>query len=476
MTAFVTLLALLLPYAPQQQDRPKRPLAAEALVDRARGLAPEFAADLLLRLASSPAIPDRPWKLELIEEAFRTAAAAQLQAPRTGGPHTDSRFGPHALASDTRLNRLSLQVQAVEAMLFLHPGRALELFRQIPLPELKPVPCTEIVVEHTGAFYEVVPKLFAAAFSGEQRRRGDDIAFVSAVIRGMRADPQVEPVSKMIERIEASPEARQQWLNDFAAALKTVQGTDRTFTAGMWIGLTALAKFSGSHGLARAAYLGAAREFVISKITGAYCDDAAGKTKVEPWVEALNAAIQAEIERGNGDLRPIVLRDLKRGSASGTFKNVDWWQSSRSKEVLEALRWLNHGNRDLPGDKRFWTAEERATQQWNDRYIELLKLLEDWKPGDGETREDTYHMKAITYDLLARLVPPGPARLNAIRNLLAFLDASYHDIPNRAEWFVHVRDLLTRGDSEIRNEARRARNPVITMYAEVDTPPLGAIN
>lgn len=468
MVGPVIVAGALLLLAPAQLEKPKRPVEVEALIDRVRGTPPEFAADLLLRLASSARIPERGWKIELVEEAFVAAASAQFAAPRSGRSNTDSRFGPVALAERLSLDRLSLQAQAVEAMLALQPRRGLELFREIRLPEFRPVSCREVVVEHPGRhYYELVPKLFASAFSAEDRRKAEDIALVSEAIRNMRADSQIEPVAKMLQSVEAPAAARQQWLNEFAAALKNVRGTDRTFTANVWIGLDGLAKRAGAAGLSRASYLAAMREFVISRINGPECDDMARKTSREPWIEALNREIQTEIEKGNGELRPIAAEELKPGPKDGTFDNPDWWRSERSKAVLEALRWLNHGNRDLPQDKRFWTLEERSTQQWNDRYLELLKLLEDWKPSEGETKEDTYHMKAVTYDLLARLVPPGPARTNAIRNLLAFLDASYHDIPSRAEWFKHVSDLVVRGDAAMREEAGRARNPIIALYAAI---------
>src|SRR4051794_28478058 len=64
-------------------DLPKLPPATMGLIDRARGVPPEFSADTLLTLAASPLITERAWKLALIDEAFRNAAQAQVPYPYT---------------------------------------------------------------------------------------------------------------------------------------------------------------------------------------------------------------------------------------------------------------------------------------------------------------------------------------------------------------------------------------------------------
>src|SRR3954470_22297820 len=64
-------------------DLPKLPPATMGLIDRSRGLPPEFSADTLLTLTVSPLITERAWKLQLIDEAFRNAAQAQVPYPFT---------------------------------------------------------------------------------------------------------------------------------------------------------------------------------------------------------------------------------------------------------------------------------------------------------------------------------------------------------------------------------------------------------
>jgi hypothetical protein len=54
----------------------------------------------------------------------------------------------------------------------------------------------------------------------------------------------------------------------------------------------------------------------------------------------------------------------------GVYQVGDYWQSPRSRQALEHLRRLIHGNRDLPDRERFWTLE-RSTNEWNARYLDF---------------------------------------------------------------------------------------------------------
>src|SRR3954453_12618 len=95
-------------------DLPKLPPATMGLIDRARGLPPEFSADTLLTLAASPLINERAWKLQLIDEAYRTAAQAQ-------NPYPFTCYGPVDITacqekSHRGLDELTLQTRAIEAM------------------------------------------------------------------------------------------------------------------------------------------------------------------------------------------------------------------------------------------------------------------------------------------------------------------------------------------------------------------------
>ena len=95
----------------------------------------EFAADLLIRVADSPAAAreSREWRADLYEQAFQLAQSAQDSLPRypRRDPRARSRVNP--IGPGDRLDALSLQVRAFNGLLELRRERALELAGTIQL-------------------------------------------------------------------------------------------------------------------------------------------------------------------------------------------------------------------------------------------------------------------------------------------------------------------------------------------------------
>ena len=138
--------------------------------------------------------------------------------------------------------------------------------------------------------------------------------------------------------------------------------------------------------------------------------------------------------------------------------------------MLEAERWLQHGNRPLPDSERFWTLEERSTDEWIARYQDTMKLLAGWKEEEEASADTHYWLVAQAYSMLARLIPPGPARENAMGVYLNFLETRYTAVKSRNLWFVWVRDLL---DCAPKKDGRRGSGfPLPGPEGKPGHPPL----
>src|SRR5579864_8410868 len=112
-----------------QAETPKLWEPYRSLVELAQAAPPEFAADAMLRVAESGKIKDRDAVGDLIERAFRTAAAATFRVRMRGvpGTTTDTRSGVLSQAHDLKLDALSLQSRAVRDMLAIDKAKARDL-------------------------------------------------------------------------------------------------------------------------------------------------------------------------------------------------------------------------------------------------------------------------------------------------------------------------------------------------------------
>src|SRR5438093_7958318 len=150
--AVTGLVALLFTLAVAPQ-----PSAVRVLAESIPGaVPPEFAADLLIRAADSPAAAREPreWRADLYEQAFELAQSAPDPLPRypRRDPRARSRVNP--IGPGDRLDALSLQVRAFNGLLELRRERALELAGTIEL-RIPALACGDSTVPAPGGALDV---------------------------------------------------------------------------------------------------------------------------------------------------------------------------------------------------------------------------------------------------------------------------------------------------------------------------------
>jgi hypothetical protein len=466
-------------------DLPKLPPETMGLIDQARALPPEFSADTLLTLAGSRLITERPWKLQLIQEAFTTAAQAQV-------PYSFICHGPVDVIQcqetgldDRGLTVLGLQTRAIEAMLAIDPPKALGIFQELAPPRVSRVTCQDVVTPDVSAYYQTAVKVFERGFTPKQREREDDLHLLETAIASMQSPAHVAPVMQMLSAVKVTGEQRKALLARFGVVLDGVSGSDRIFRLTEWaIVPAAFPETLEPRRLPRpflpeapdvAMYLPALRSYIARQLGGPRCSDRATPGKLPQSATNFNT-LAAKVDPAALLYKPISEEEAKPLKDDGTYKYDLPWKSQRSKDVLEAERWLQHGNRQLPDDQRFWTLEERSTDEWIARYQDTMKLLAGWKEEEEASADTHYWLVAQAYSMLARLIPPGPARENAMGVYLNFLETRYTAVKSRNLWFVWVRDLLdsarlAKDPAErewILDRLARSANPVIALYANLN--------
>jgi hypothetical protein len=183
-------------------------------------------------------------------------------------------------------------------------------------------------------------------------------------------------------------------------------------------------------------------------------------------VNDFNYLVSALDSRGSL-YKPISADDLRAASDAGTYERHSWWQSDRSKQVLAALKWLNHGNRDLPDNSRFFTPDERTTDEWNAHFVDALRLIEGWKEIEEGSSGDWFGMVSESYELLAEKAPDGRQRDAVMTRFLNFMETHYASTPHNL-WFTQLKDQWRSKDAWISDQFINSSNLVMSLYARVN--------
>jgi hypothetical protein len=212
--------------------------------------------------------------------------------------------------------------------------------------------------------------------------------------------------------------------------------------------------------------LPALRAYILKHVAGPRCSEDIRPGQLPRVVNDFNYLASA-LDPAGSRYRPISPDELRASSDAGTYARHSWWESARSKQVIGALQWLNHGNRDLPGNSRFFTPEERTSDEWNTHFVDALRLIEGWKEIEEPTSEDWFGMVSEAYELLAELAPPGRQREAVMTRYLTFMEAHYASMPPNL-WFTQLKGQWRSKDTWVVEQLANSANPVISLYARVN--------
>jgi len=153
----------------------KLPEPYQSLAELARGAPPEFTAVALLRMVEQGKPDDRDARRDLIEEAFRAAAAAGFPVRMQGLPGilNDTASGSLSRAYALKLDALSLESRAVRDMLPLDPANARKLFGDIARPTLASLTCDDALVYDLSDFYLALSAVVNSTFTQKERAKND---------------------------------------------------------------------------------------------------------------------------------------------------------------------------------------------------------------------------------------------------------------------------------------------------------------
>jgi hypothetical protein len=409
----------------------KLPEPYQSLAELARGAPPEFTADALLRIIEQGRLADRDARRDLLEEAFRSAAAARFPVRMQGLPGTtgDTASGSLSRAYALKLDALSLESRAVRDMLPLDSANARKLFGEIARPMLTPLTCDDALFYDVSDFYQALSTVVNSTFTQKERAKDEHLTFLNDYL-GQAASPlEVAPLAQVIQSVGGSAQQRQGLLARLGGLLESLQTDDRSFSAS----LPSLNSLS------------------LPEI----------QSSLEKCMQKNHACAT---DGGQGDAS-----NAAAAKKPSTPKLDSYWQSATSQQLLEAGKKLRFDRNGAALNEA-----DRSTPEWQQQVANYLNQLAGWTADQENSEADYYHEKCIVLTALIELVPPGPLSDKLLADYVDFISDSNLYQQSPAEWFMEPRALLDRLQpnttmrAKILEAYQRSGNPVLTLEVALE--------
>ena len=422
------------------EEKPaKLPADLQQAVDLAMSAPPEFTADALLWLVASGKIESRDAKREWVDIAFRVAARAQhaVRLVSIPGRVNDTRSGYLASALRLKLDALSLQSRAVEAMLALDKKAAREMFAQMLRTPFERLSCEATLVPDTAPYHEVSTRIVQDTFSGDERTKGRHAEFVVGLIDRISSHVELGPAAQTIAAMEWTPGQFEIVAGAFLSKLQSLSPDDRSFVSGVRNLDQAIGQlvFRARQNQAHPERIAEAyRSYLVANLAAPRCADNMGvrASAVAGDVDVFGDAIR-------GELAPLSASETRSKKIEAAAKLEHYWESESAKSVFEQCMKLRSG-----ADGQTLSEAARSTREWKRELADFLGVLENWSVGDEKSEADYYHQRAIVYEALLELTPPGEQRNRVLNGYINFMVSSNLQQQSPVEWYWHAHSTLHR--------------------------------
>ena len=446
----------------QNQYVSKRDQSLELIQADAASVPPEFEADILLKLSSLSRV-DKEWRRELLDTAYMRAYSAPEQHRRTTTLQIppDSRQGAQLFGYATALTRVTLQIRAVELMVFVDPLHARDLFEWIDL-NLGPGPCSDPLVPSVDEYYTALGQIARVAYRGNA---ADRLNFFVLYLWRAHLPSEMPAVARAIQRyprdsiVGAYLEGLLRLIllgstNDapgFASAAMDVMAK----MADLQIDDTAL----GIHG---SNVMDAARSYLLAQLKAPRCADNITAGLVP---STFNAALRRA--RAEFDVKPMDAEASKAASTMLGVARIDsYWQTSEAARLHDAAARLRGPNGSL------YPLRVRRTDEWRAQADRLLTDVERWSGTSERSDGDYFYQKAALFTWMLDLMPASQVRTRATRAFVEFLRRMETDVNRRMVWFAFVNRLLEMAHGPFRASVLTAmeesHQPTLNLYARLE--------
>ena len=476
----------------------------EVLTGRAFTAEPEFAADVLLRLAACKRVgTTRESQQEMLEAGFRLAGGAQERVKRRYiGNRVDSVGGAARVGYSYGLDELSLKCRAVRAMSSIDVGRAHELMSDTRLPDLPALDCSDTLVYDPSTYYETLSLLVNQSEARDEDK--DVVAEVSLTSMPRLISPfQVRPMASALVRTVAPSVELAMGIRRMSSDLAVLETDPRSFASSITEverGIRDLLKYMGAQQIeGRDMLLRAFHGYFVRHQTRDRCGDApvGPDGDLEIVRHRKRNPTAGPIETFNRTLLPLAEYpdsfDPIRPSGADVKvlpvgEHEPFWTSSPARAILRRFGRLKQQHGSLPPN------------EWQTESTELFRDIVKWKRDPLESEEQFFLQKNKIYQMLLSLdvlggQAPGPTGerprrkeesgtallltraeiLNAMIQFLGGPEGAATRRKSKILWFSYTSTLLEytkRFDvteaAQMQQQLRAtSSDPVVALYAEL---------
>jgi hypothetical protein len=441
---------------------PSRDPNLQALVSRAASTPPEFAADLLLRIAASPRIADAGWKRELIDEAYIRALSAQESFPRTAPfAPPDTTAAAQTLGYQTGLDRMSLQARAAVAMAAISAPRAREMFEWIDV-DLPEGTCEEPLVPALDLYYETLATLARSTFGVDADARADALWFLEIYLWRANRPSEMASLTRAVLRYRPSSEEAPYLENLVSRIFRYGVPDPRAFStsaADLLSRAADLDTYGRRLGVNGSAVLRGLRGYLVQQARGPRCGDSIVEG---PIIDSFNRLV---VRRNMPDLDPITARESRPSRILGAARLERLWHTADARSLRDRAAVLQ-------GTPRRPVPESvKREPAWQEQADGLLTDIEQWTGSREPVERDYLYQKGLLLSGLTEIAPPGVLRTRALHATLNFLRHDNSSGAGRNLWFTHASRVLDLARGEDREEVLEtlvlSGEPVISLYAQL---------
>lgn len=445
------------------------PEKIKELVQTARSLPPELAADVMLRVAESEQAKDKGWKLELYESAFQLAGSVRQLGPRKLAynlPDSSQRF--EGLAAGLGLDRMSIQLRAIGGILPQQPARARELFGQVTPPEAAKLTCADALVNDPSLYYRMLGEIFEQAYTAEERARQEPVRMLLAVVQSATSSVQLAPLAKLLAEVRMTPQQRELLESTFAARLEAANDDDRTYTyAVMQMQLAPRVNVLIRDGVGGGDALSEGwKSFVTRQEKGPRCQGVL--TEHSAKLPGTDTNLTAAMPLDRGGTLP--------SNPDMALHVTPYPADDEARSLTEKVRGLY-----LTSAGQLYTPEQRKETEWRTKALAALSAVDGWQPGASTNAIDAFHETLALYRGLLQMGAGAEFEQRVLESYVTTLSGSSIATEHPSQWLVELNILLDlartpRGvpsqgtmRAAILKRLAQSSNPAAEVYSNLET-------